>query len=295
MPSRPMLRTELIDQIENYLQDGSNATFTAAELGLLMDDAITEISWSVPYIMRDVYQLETRTGTASSTSANNLVDSGEAQFASTDVGKNVYNITDKTWAIIISFSSSSQVGLSKDIFVSGERYELYNEGCWSKKQINIKNSDDWLWIIGVSYPVDRADYSREVFRNFKLYDQNKILELDTAWVDDTKDTDAYKDVHIYFARQHKINAMTDQAGEINLVAGYAAGITSVAIDGLQASGTVYKDTLFYFTQVQGITANSRLTYRVTSDFTITTNAGTASFWPGLESAVNDNDDITAIG
>ena len=300
MPSRPLTRVQFIDQCESLLQDGSNATYSAAELGLILDDVLIEVSEAVPYVMKDVYTLETRTGTATSTSANNLVDATEAQFASADVGKVVYNTDDHTWAVITSYSSTSQVGLSKDIFTIGENYEIYNKGCWSKKQINIGDSNDLVrsignnGILGVSYPSDRADYTLEMLRNVDIRDRNVILELDVAWVDDTSETDAHKDVFVWVARQHKLNAMTDLGGE--LTAAPAVGATSIAVDGLQNSGTVYKDTLLYFTTINLITANSRLIYRVTADAsTSATGTATLSIWPPLENALSDNDDITFIG
>ncbi len=298
MGSRPMTRATLIDQCESILQDTGNATWTAAELGLLLDDAITEVSEYVPYVMRDVYQLETRTGSSTTTSASNLVDAGEAQFLSTDVGKVIYNVTDKTWAVVTTYSSTSQVGLSKDIFITGEQYEMYNAGCWAKNQVNLNNSDDLLWIVKVAYPVDRADSRRESLRNWTLVRRTEfdnILEIDAAFLDDTKNSDADKDVYVYCAKQHKLNDMTDLVGAVNNGGGYAAAATSMAVNGLQTTGTLLKDTLFYFTQIGGVTANSRDIYRVTADATISGSATTISFYPGLETAVINADDITFIG
>ncbi len=291
-----MSYANILDRCEQFLQDASNATFSTTELGLILDDIITEVSGVVPYVMRDVYQLETRTGSVSATSANNLVDSGESQFLSTDTGKVVFNADDKTWAVITSYSSASQVGLSKDIFTSGERYEIYNAGCWSKNQINVNNSDDLLWIVSVSYPTDRSWYTREISRSFNMVRQdefNNILEIDAVNLDDTKNTDANKDVYVYLAKQHKLNAMTDLAGAVNNGGGYATGTTSMAVNGLQASGTILKDTLFHVAVATGI--DSRLVYRVTTDATITTNAATMSFYPGLEAAVVNTAVVTFLG
>jgi len=295
MVSRPLTRAQLIDQIENVLDDSSNAIWSAARLGLLLDDAITEVSEYSPYIMRDIYTIESRFGTASATSANNLVDTDKSPFSSSDTGKVVYNTTDKTWAVIESFSSSSQVGISKDIFTEGEGYEIYNKGCFNKRQINIENSDDFLWIVGAVYPV-RPDLSQVPFQNMRnviLYERNKIAEIDVAWVDNSGKSDADVDVYIYFARQHKLNPMTDLSGAVNNASGYSAGDTSMALDGLQASGTIFKDTLFTVALASGI--DSRLTYRVTADATISSNAATISFWPALEADVADDAVVTFVG
>lgn len=70
---------------------------------------------------------------------------------------------------------------------------------------------------------------------------------------------------------------------VNNAAGYAIGSTSIAIDGLAASGTIKKGSIF---QLGG---NN---YSVTADATITTNAATISFTPKLLTAVADNDPLT---
>lgn len=293
MVSRPLSRADLINQVESFLDD-SNVIWSAARLGLLLDDAITEASEAVPFVMRDVYTIESRTGTATSTSPNNLVDSGRSQFLSGDAGKMVYNVKDKTWAVIESRTDADTVVLSKDIFTSGEQYEIYNKGCWSSKQINIEDSDDFLWIIGAVYPV-QPDFSRIPLRNMRNvvhYDQNKIVELDVAFVDDTKNADADKDVHLYLARQHKLNPMTDLAGKAKTTA--AAVATSMTVDNLQStSGSVFKDTLFTVATATGI--SGRLTYRVTADATISTSEATISFFPALEAEVAATQVITFIG
>jgi hypothetical protein len=289
-----MARADLINQIESKLQDTSNATWTAAELGLLLDDALIEVSKYEPYIMRDIYTIESRTGTASATSTSNLVDTAKSQFLSTDVGKVLYNVEDNTWATIVTYSSTSQVGISNDIFTSGEPYEMYNEGCWSSKQININDSQDWLWIKSVVYPVERALYTRPVNnRNYWLHDRNTILEMDVAHVDDSSVTGANVDVGVEFARVHKCNPNTDLAGLAT--AGYAKGIKSIEVDGLtDADSTIFKDTLFYFSALWSGTARSRLWYRVTADAAISSNAATISFFPGLESLIVNNEAVTFV-
>lgn len=296
MVSRPLTRAQIIDQCESFLDDSANATWTAARLGLLLDDAITEVSEAVPYVVRDIYQVETRTGTATATVADYLDDTGESQFLSTDVGKMVYNTIDKTWATITSYSTTSRVGISKDIMASGEGYELYNENCWSRKQVNIENSSDYLWIIGAVYPVEPALWEPPLRNMRNVVEHSRdIIEIDVLSLDDTKQTDAYKDTHIYFARQHKLNPMTDLASAVNKTGGYSADATTMIIDMLQTTGTIFKDTLFYFTTIGAVTTDSRLIYRVTADATIASNATTISFYPGLECDVSNDDTIAFVG
>ena len=295
MVSNPMTRANIIDSINSIIGSTLTTTWTDAKINLLIDNALSEVSEAVPYVMRDVYQIETRRGIATSTSTNNLVDATNAQFvsAAADVGKVVYNTTDKTWAQIQSFSSTSQVGLTADIMAAGEGYEVYNKNCWNKYQINIEDSGDFLGVIGAVYPVEpNLMFSQDNMHNVKLLSQNRIAELDTWWVDNTKSTTASKDVHLYLARQHVLNVETDLVGAAT--AGGTAGDTSLAFDDLTTAGTYYKNSLFYFTLIDAVVMNSRLTYRLTADVTLSSGAGTLKFFPALECNTTDNDTIQFI-
>jgi len=65
-----------------------------------------------------------RSSTATATTANHLIDTN-GQFTAKDVGKTIYNSTDKTTAKITAYTSSSDVTLDTDIMVNGENYEIY--------------------------------------------------------------------------------------------------------------------------------------------------------------------------
>lgn len=290
MVSRPMTHAEILDQINNILGTTLSTTWTDAKLSLLLSDAITEVSEAVPYVMRDIYTIESRTGMATATTTDYLEDSSAA-FVAADVGKVVYNSTDKTWATIVSRSSATKVGVSKDIFATGEHYEIYNKKCWSEKQINIEKSSDYLWIIGALYPVQPGLWLRNL-RNVIEHSRD-IIELDVAGVDDSSKAKADKDVHVYFAREHKVDVMVKLTTGATTAAG-TAGDTSIAVDGLDTTGTCYKNSLFYFTKIDAVTTDSRLIYRITEDVTFSGGAGTIKFFPGLECGVSENDTITFI-
>jgi len=73
----------------------------------------------------------TESGSATSTSANNLVDT-EATFANNLVGYIVYNTTDNTVATVTSVTDANTLVLSADIMADAESYTLYaddNAGC----------------------------------------------------------------------------------------------------------------------------------------------------------------------
>jgi len=66
-----------------------------------------------------------RSGAATATTADHLVDTTKSQFAAADVGKTIYNTTDKTSAVITEYTSSSDVTLDTDIMAEDENYEMY--------------------------------------------------------------------------------------------------------------------------------------------------------------------------
>ena len=73
----------------------------------------------------------TQSGSATSTSANNLVDTA-ATFTNNLVGYIVYNTTDNTVATVTSVTDANTLVLSANIMANAESYTLYaddNAGC----------------------------------------------------------------------------------------------------------------------------------------------------------------------
>ncbi|KKM24060.1 hypothetical protein LCGC14_1608860, partial [marine sediment metagenome] len=268
--------TALIDKIESNLRDSTNTNFSTLEIDEDLVDALWEVAQYLPRERMETFTIESRTGTASSTSSGNLVDATASQFVSGDVGKIVFNNTDKTWAEIVTYTSATTVALSKDIMASGESYEIYNNECTSRFQINIADITDQIGIIKLEYPKGtRRNYDKD----------GDILTVKVDRVDDSKvatsGTQPNTEVYIWFKVKHKVSQLTDFVGAVDLIAGYSAGDTSMVIDALQSSGTIEADQEFTIAGTRGI-------YRVTSDATIATNEATVSFYPGLESdVIND--------
>lgn len=271
------------NKVELHLQDSGNTNFAAADLDDPISDACREAGGSVPHVIQVSFTIESRTGTASSTSSGNLVDATKSQFVAGDVGKDVYNTTDKTWARITTFTSTTTVALSKDIMAVNEKYEIYNAGCTQENQVNISDVGDNAEIDHVEYPVGTS-------RSWELI--GNILTVKKTTISDsrvlTSGTQPDTEVIVWFKKRHLISQLTDLAADVNNVAGYSAGATSMAIDGLQATGTIEAGQEFTL-------ANTRGTYTVTADATIAANAATISFFPALESAVANNVVITFTG
>ena len=173
--------------------------------------------------------------------------------------------------------------------VSGESYEMFNEGCRSNKEVYIGDVVD---TIGINHGViDSAylapEYPLGTRRNVEVNGDVLGLLMDVD-PNDSADADAEVDVFVWFRKHHRVSQLTDLAGAIDLVAGYAAGVTTIHIDALQSSGTFAENTLFTI-------ANCRGTYRATADATIATNECDVIIFPALEDAIVDNAVVTIIG
>jgi hypothetical protein len=252
--------------------------FSDTEFGYALDEALREFSQYIPHLIPQPYKLEYRTGTDTTGTASYLTDATESQFVAADATeyKVVKNTTDNTWAVVTSYSSTSVLGLSADIMDSGESYEMYNPGCSDHKSINIANTlADCLNIDHVEWPLGTR-------RNFTL--NGDILTLDIA-SDPSETDDLY--VWVYANYPHFITDMTDLAGAVNNASGYSAGDTSMALNGLDSSGTVEQGQEFTL-------VGSRNKYRVTTDATISTNAATIYFWPALDIAVANAAVVTFV-
>lgn len=280
----PKTFTAFKDDIEVILQDSGNADFSSAELDTFISQACRDAGRYVPHVVQVSFTIESRFGVASSTSANNLVDATKSQFVAGDVGKDVYNTTDKTWARITAFTSATTVALSKDIMVSSDNYKIYNAGCTLSNQVTISNIDDYLDIERVEYPVGTP-------RNWDI--NGTVLTVRKTCIPDSRvltsgSNQPDTEVIVWFKKRHLISQLTDLAGAVNNAAGYSAGDTSMAINELQATGTIEAGQEFTLANTRGI-------YTVTADATIAANAATISFFPALESNVADNVVITFTG
>lgn len=283
---------QLLTAISYLLQDTSNVLFTAAELPYIMTWARREISRYVPYWRTALLPMESRTGTATSTTTSALVDATEAQFLSTDVDKVIYNSTDKTWAIVTAYSSTSQLTLSKNIMASGENYKMFNryvdDPVNGQKMVDISQLTDWLRIESAEYPLGYK-------RNVEIQDSKRLLRIIMdRGVDDTDldDADSERYTRLHMATVHRLPAITDYAGEVNNAAGYAAETTTIAVDGFGNSEVIPEHSLLTFEEAS---KNIRGTYEVSESLTLSgTGTGNLKIYPGLLDAVVDDANITIV-
>lgn len=277
-----MARTyaKIEDVVQQMLQDTGATTYDTTETGYWIEEELKEFATYDPHIVPIVFQIESRTGTDTAGTEDELTDTTESQFVSADATseKVVHNTTDHTWAVVEGRDSTSVLTLSADIMDSGESYRIYNKRCWNNKQIYIGDVTDYLWIDSVEYPIGQK-------RNWKVY--NDVLEIDVAIVADSDTTGSSLpnvDVLVRFAKPHRLCELTTLTGE--LTADESKGDTTVAVDGLApTTGDVEIGDEFHL-------EHHKTLYTITAATTLSGGAGNITFYPPLEAAASDNDDIT---
>lgn len=293
----------LVNEVEEQLEDSSNGLWSATVVANALDQATRELSSYDPYMFLITREFESRTGFETAGTAGSLTDTTESQFLATDVGKVVFNLTDNTWAIVVTYTSSSVLVLSRDIMDEDEQYAMYHQDCWGPKQIYMGDIGDY---VGPNYGVDSVYYpaqgSRRTKRNFTL-DQGVLTVLyDGNVPDSTLGTNINRrsrivDVDIWMKRQHKVSRMTDQAGVVDLSAGYDRGATSIVIDALEDDDVITVGQEFYIspaTTSQVTNAGLRGRYTCTESVTVASNEAIVKFWPPLENDVSDNWLVTFV-
>ena len=160
-----------------------------------------------------------------------------------------------------------------------ENYEIYNKRCWNERQIFIGDVTDYLWVDSVEYPIGHK-------RNWTIY--NDILEIGVNYVEDsnsTLSTLSQIDVLVRFNKPHRLNQLTDWSGETN--ANGTKGDTTIAIDGMGDTEIIERGDEFYIQYHRSL-------YTIMTDVTTSGNGATITFFPGLEAASTDNDDIEFV-
>lgn len=274
----------LIDEVQASLSD-DGTKFTDALVTIKLEDALREVSLLRPFMEKRKFELESRTGAATSTLSTWLVDSSAQFVAATDVGKVIYNTTDRTWAKVISngANSTTQLNLSKDIMASGESYEMFNENCWTNKQIYLGDISDYIGDNhGVEKVVYRSLYDPQEERNFTV--EGDILTLDINFdPPDSSSATADVEVYVWLRRKHQVTQQSITTLYIDKGAGYSAGDTAILVDydGGAVTGTIKEGTNFTIHETRGV-------YIVTADATFSGNEVTLQIFPALENDIADD-------
>ena len=262
--------------VNERLQSSGTIDYPTAEVKNAIQYGLAEFSKYRPHQVGILFKLEGRKGTATSTSTDNLVDTIEGSFLAADATneKVIHNTTDYTWAVVLSQSSTSQIGLSSDIMAINEDYEIYNKRCTNAKQLYIGDVPNNSQVLSAEYPIGTK-------RNFKR--DGDILEIDIAAVPNTNSNTAKisnvanSDVKVTFGVPHALPNLTDWTATLTATA--AVGATSLAATALQSAGTIDTGTEFNV-------ENHRTTYVINNSVTIASSAATLTFYPPLEANVS---------
>lgn len=277
---------QFIARTAQYVQDAAYGFYTAPEFGYLIEDGIKRVSEFDPHIIEATYQVESRTGADTAGTASSLTDATKSQFLAADatLEKVIHNITDDTWAVVKTYTSTSVLVLTKDIMDINENYEIYNKRCRNKRQIYLGDSVPYLWVDSVEYPVGTE-------RNFKQISRD-IIEIDVDTVEDSNSTLTTLnsvDVLIRFAVPQALCQLADLAGAVHTTA--AAGASSMQVKSFTDAQVIEVGDLFNI-------ADHRTTYVVTTQVTLANQATTGStlaFYPALEAGATADDVITFVG
>ncbi len=263
--------------IVQKLQSSGTIDYSVSEIDNQIEESLKEMPTYDAFqnIVPVIFKIESRFGQASETSADNLVDTPKGQFVAADATdeKVVHNLKDSTRAVVLSFSSTAQIGISADIFVDDEQYRIYNKRCWNEKQIFIGGVGDYIDIESVEYPIGQK-------RNWFIREPG-VLEIDVATVRDsnagsTITQDPNVDVMVRFNKPQILSQLTDLSG--NVAASASAGETTLSGSSLQSAGTIEIGELFHV-------ENHRTVYTVVAETTIASNTAGITFFPGFEAAV----------
>lgn len=260
--------------VTEKLQSSGTVDFSASEVDNQIEETLKEVSTIRPHLAEVVFKIEGRYGNATATSPDNLVDTAKGQFVTGDEEKVIHNKTDNKKAVIISFSSTSQIGIAPDIMEQGEHYEIYNKQCSNHRQVYIGDMPEYNGIHSVEYPIGMR-------RNFKLY--GRVLEIDVISIPDTNANTAVvnslpdEDVLVRFKMPHQLSQLTDWEAVVAASAVVAATIISGSA--FQSDGTIEIGSEFNI-------ENHRSTYIVKSETTISSNTVAISFYPPLEAVAN---------
>jgi len=196
---------------------GTTHDFAKDELDLHISEALVEVSKRIPYKVKETVYASNKSGQATATTADHLIDTVNAQFVAGDVGKTVYNSTDKTTAKVTAYNSESDLTLDTDIMASGESYYLYCYGGTNGRDFNISS------ITGlIGDKVEKVEYPTRQWPRVKK-DVEVFGDLVTLKID-SEPTDG-DEVFLYC---HKVHQLTESASTLT------ADLEKVLVDGAVA-------------------------------------------------------------
>jgi len=208
--------------LRDEIKVGTESDFAPDELDIHIDEVRVEISQKRPREVRETLNISDKSGVATATTANHLIDTANAHFVAGDVGKTVYNSTDKTTAKVTACTSESDLTLDTNIMASEESYTLYCFNGTSGKDLNISSITDLVKdkVWKVEYPT-RQD-PPAIDRKFTIF--GDILTLGVALTPTDGD-----EVFLYC---HKVHQLTEASSTLG------SDLEKVLIEGVVAEAAL---------------------------------------------------------
>ncbi len=124
-----------------------------------------------------------RSSTTTSTSANHLVDTGGAftSGVTVDVGDEVHNTTDDTYAYVTVVGSATDLTLSADIMTSGETYTINGEFTHSISDTDMGSADN-ATVDPVASPVTAGNNTYQKYQTFHITNMGGSSKIDNLQV-----------------------------------------------------------------------------------------------------------------
>ncbi|KKM76605.1 hypothetical protein LCGC14_1378460 [marine sediment metagenome] len=284
---------EIIDRAELILEDSGNAIFLAATLVSHLEDVLTEASPFQPWEVTQ--QVLARSG------------SREIDLS----GEDFLDVVDVEWPI----NKEPRKFRDKGVFFKRVRFEVDTPPTAQKQKRDVlltTLTEDQTLTGTVTFTANSTAvtgsgtaFTTELkvgyyisptsltawYRVAKITDDsNLVLAEVVKTADDGADTAGgtllwYEPINVYLKKNHYAEAtQTDLAGAVDLVAGYAKGLSMIHVDAL-GTGTMPKDMLFTIADVEGL-------YRITADATIASSEADIYFDPPLLGVVANDVIVT---
>ena len=271
--------TELTDRTEEILEDGtSNLIFTVALIKSQQQYSLSKISQIVPNEVKHIINVFDDSRDLDISDITELNDIREVEYPVGNRPKDLRNFSH--WGDIVELdidtkpTASSLGDLTGTVTFTADSTAVTGSGTAFTTELEegwyIKGGSTWYRISTITD------------------DTNLVLVLNVATADAGAATTGYwyQYACLTCSKVHYLSQLTDLVGAIDLAAGYEKGAMLIHIDGLQASGTLKKNTVF---TIKGVSSS----YRVTEDATISSNECDVKISPSLAGNVG-NDAVVTI-
>ncbi|KKN70388.1 hypothetical protein LCGC14_0430830 [marine sediment metagenome] len=283
---------ELTDRVEEILEDGSNAIFTAASISSQLQDDLKTVSFYKPWEIRQTLFARDGSRELSLSTIDNLIDIDEVEYPIDRDPRAFRSFEENHQMLIMDIRAKPSATIQqKDILLTTgtENQVLTGTVTFTANSTAVTGSGTaFSTELQVGYYISPTSLTAW-YRVASITDDTNLVLAEVVKTNDGgADTGTYywfRPVYLYCNKNHYVEkTQTDLAGAIDLVAGYAKDSWMVHVDAL-GTGTMPRDMLFTIAGVDGV-------YRITDDATIGSSEADIFFDPPLKGVAADNSVVT---